>query len=211
MSYTSRASRVVRALLATVALSVCMGAASEAHAIVLTFDDVPPTSDIMFDYGGLTWLNMTIEDGVGYQATSGDQVMSNNFNLFPSASAADTNFNFYGVQLSRDPSFGPYTGHSTVSITGYNSGSVVDSLTYHLTGTTPTLVTANFMDIDSLVFSTAGYDGFALDDFSFDFVSSPASAVGVPELDAGGLIAALLLLGLAFAVLSGNRQRALAA
>jgi len=133
---------------------------------LITFDDINTGTNgdvfpISNPYAGLNWNNF----GVISPATSG-QCLANCGYFFGMVSSPNVAFNILGNPASFSSST-PFTLNSfyltadendglNVSVTGLLNGAVVDTATFTLSSTSPTLATFNWANINEVGFSASG-------------------------------------------------------
>ncbi|MBX9252529.1 PEP-CTERM sorting domain-containing protein [Desmonostoc muscorum CCALA 125] len=182
----------------------------QAQALVLTFDDLPPTdifdgSPIPNGYGGLNWENF-------YYLTS--QTYGNNpsgylngtvsspnvaYNAFGEPASVSTvtlgsgTFNFNSTYLTA-----AWNNGLSILVEGFLGGITKYATTVTVDTTSPTLFNFDFLGIDSLKFTSfggvnAGYDGvgehFALDNFTYnsETVPEPTTILGLLTVGSFGV------------------------
>ena len=173
--------------LKTLGLAASLAAVSSvASADTINFDDI--TGPIANGYHGLDWSNFNVLkstkpqfDGSGYQngTTSGTNVAYNRFGTPASLSSA-SNFTLNSFEIT-----GAWHNDLSVLITGYENGILAFTQQLLLNVNGPTLVTLNWVGIDSVGFESSGGfnaglqgDGtqFALDDLTFNASPVPLPA-----------------------------------
>lgn len=203
-------------------LGVALGAAGQARADVLSFDDLP--SDVgngiimPFDYGGFSWSNFYYLDGTsGLNNNSGfhNAVVSTNnvaYNFGGDAALLGLGsgyFTFNSVHLT-----GVWNDGLNIKIDGYKDGSLLYTQTVVVNTDQPYFLNVNYVDINALSFTASGGTShgftnggtgtlFAMDDLTFN-----ADAIGaVPEPSSMISAAAAVAAGLGY----GARRRRRAA
>ncbi|MBW4450209.1 MAG: PEP-CTERM sorting domain-containing protein [Spirirestis rafaelensis WJT71-NPBG6] len=193
-----------------VATFTVLGAATfstgQAHAVVVTFDDLPGFADsIPQGYAGLNWDNFDSLNPVVFDAQSsgyGNGTVSTPnvaFNAFGDPAAISVNsgkFDFNSTYLT-----GAWNNGLNILVEGFLGGQSLYSKTVIVNSTSPTLLNFDFLGIDNLKFTSfggtnAGYDGdgthFAMDNFTYNQtkpVPEPFTILG--SLTAGGIGVAL--------------------
>ncbi len=175
------------------ALFVLAFSVPSANASVITFDDYPvPGTDgatIVDGYKGLNWdefgaLNAMnyVSNPSGYEAgtVSPNNVAYNRFGHDATISSSSL-FNLNSAYFT-----GAWRDDLNLSVTGYLDGVEQYSNTFVLASTSPSFITFNWANINSVVFSTEGGlrnpeytkgDGmqFAMDDLDISSVPVPAA------------------------------------
>jgi len=182
--------------------AVCLtaGSVTSAHALTLTFDDLPGTiNSIPNGYGGFNWNNFYHLNSVNYSPNPSGYlngtVSSPNvaFNAFANPASLSTNntpFTFKSVYLT-----GAWNNGLNILIQGFQGANQLYSQTVTVDSTAPTLFSFNWSGIDSLRFASsggidAGYGGggthFALDNLTVNTTAIPTPAL-LPGLIGLGL------------------------
>ena len=145
-------------------------AASSAYAQVINFDDLPSFTRISNGYAGLNWSNFYAIKGtefnlVGIPFRNG--VVSPNNVAFWSGSS---------VTISSGTAFNLVSGYFTAAYSGgaftatANTGA---TLTQAINSSTPTLVSFNWNNVNSVTFTPNGGSQFALDNLMVTAVPEP--------------------------------------
>src|SRR5450759_5191388 len=146
--------------LLALSLAFCSMAAS-AH--VFTFDDLSASATgtwIPNGYAGLNWSNFAVVNAPAYTILVGPNGYQNGL-----VSGTNVAFNSGGTEAIT--SGGVFTFNSayftaawndglTISLTGYNGGSLVDSTSFVVNTSGPTLETLNWSNVDQVVFDSSG-------------------------------------------------------
>lgn len=159
--------------------------ATMASAITLTFDDISSAEigTIPNGYGGFNWSEFGFIDGStpsragsGYDngSISGDYVAFNKWGDV--ATVSNTTFNFNGAYF-----VGAWEDGLNINISGFFNGNLKYQETLVVDTISPTWFQADYMEIDSLIFSSYGGtphprlggfgDHFAMDNFTFNEVA----------------------------------------
>jgi hypothetical protein len=142
---------------------------NRANATVLTFDDYTVDSEAypVTSYGGFTWDNMGILDGVNYGAPSGYQngVVSGNYVAYngygyPITVSSDTPFTFVGAYFTS-----AWYNENTVILTGYLGGVPLYQDSFIVNTYGPTWASENMVGIDTLNITTT-LEHVAIDNFT---------------------------------------------
>ncbi len=174
----------------------------QAQALVVTFDDLPATSEfdgnpIPNGYGGLNWDNFfylttptfaTNPSGYQFGTVSSPNVAYNGFGepaTVSNVSLVGSTFNFNSTYLTA-----AFNNGLNILVEGFLGGTTKYSTTVTVDTTSPTLFNFDFLGIDSLRFTSfggvdVGYGGFGtqfvLDNFTYDFetVPEPTTILGL--------------------------------
>jgi len=179
----------------------------QAKADLFTFDDLPdsfPGYAIPNGYGGLDWGNFYELDGAninsfygvsasGYAngVVSANNVAFNNFGNTAITSAA-TPFNLVSGYFT-----GAFNNNLTLSVQGYNGGSLIYSQTYTLNATSSQFITLGMNNITEVDFSSyGGYNAGLNYGSGTQFVMDNLTVIPTPEPSALALagVSWLLLL-----------------
>jgi PEP-CTERM motif len=173
----------MKRLILGVAVAWLVCAMACAQAGVITFDDYTTgpyaTIDPAQPYHGFTWDNFWVMNkdtfpysGWAVGAVSGNYTAYNGYG-FP-ALVSDTAFTFNGVYLTS-----VYDDPNSVTVTGSLGGVQKYTQTVVLSTSGPTWVDFNFVNIDTLQFSSSIDRWFCLDNFTFDepIVPEPSSLI----------------------------------
>lgn len=192
-----------RFALATILAAVC----AHAGAAVLNFDDLGSASSVPTNYGGLTWgFNwVTYSDadyssyGNTYGSPSGEIAVFNSGGVTQVGLNSGADFNFNGAYFTGWAGNNSVVGYTATSLTisGYNNGSLIGQLTTTLSANQYDWVTANLNGIDELRFTQNNGNAhwWLMDNFTFNESSQ------VPEP------ASLALLGIALAGVGVVRRK----
>jgi hypothetical protein len=154
----------------------------QAHADVITFDDITPASDgtlLANGYHGLIWNNLYVTDGTtlpgfGYQTgiVSGTNVAFNAYGYDASFSAVSGTLSLNSFYLTEAIP----TSNITVVVTGLLAGNVVDTAAFNPVESGPTLEVLNWSDIDTVQFSSgdAQHDQFVIDNLTVSGATNPS-------------------------------------
>jgi len=190
-------------LLAGLALGVMMfSTVGTVSAAVLDFDTLG--TGAFTNYGGFTWTNTQAFEYSSYNSswsntlasTSGEMFAFNAFGTMAGLSGGSA-FDFEGVYLAgwtqSDAEW--YANAHTVTINGYNNGTLVDTYGAQLTLGAMTYFNVAMNNVDQLEFSGDSGRWFLMDNFTYNSNNS------VPEP------ATMLLFGTGLAGLVGARLR----
>lgn len=168
-----------------------------AQADVLTFDDISSasnTSPIPSSYAGFTWGDQwqVISDsyysgtsyGNTYGSPSGEYAAYNASGALTISTTSDSLFDFRGASFTGWASSDSAAGYTSQSITvkGYRGGALVGSVSMPLPTNRYEWLSADFLQVDTLVFLNDGNTGrwWIMDDFTFEQQTNQA-----PVADAG--------------------------
>ena len=187
-------------------LLVILGSAyaqSSFGSDLITFDNLPtpgPSGSLIPNgYGGLNWSDFYYLNGTTYQyqpngynngIVSPDNVALNGYGVTAMNSASGGTFEFNSAYFT-----GAWSDGLQVTVQGYNNSTLLDSVTFTVNTSGPTLETFDWTGVNELVFSSTGgthnpnfaQSGteFAMDNFVYS-TPEPASLV-LGELGAIGL------------------------
>jgi hypothetical protein len=159
---------------------------------VVTFDDLNETASGSFltaPYQGLVWSNFgclnaildTAEfgpDGTYYGMVSASNVAVNGGGQAAEIGSPVTNFNFLSVYLT-----GEHYSNLNIEVQGFSGTTMLYDTTVVASGTSPTLFTFDYQNVNRLYFNSfggqpilfGGYESFVMDNFTFEFVPEPSS------------------------------------
>ena len=184
------------------AVFIALSVGGVAQAAVLTFDDIVGPIDleapIPNGYGGFTWDNFDYLDssnsGVpspGYEtgAVSGKYVAFNAKGE-PATVKRSSVFDFKSAYMTA--AFEQLD--NVFKVEGLKDGVTLYSQTVSLDTTSPTLVNFNYSNVDELKFSTTSRfnEQFVVDNFTYQAVPEPTSALGTLAFGVFGATAAIL-------------------
>ncbi len=175
----------------------------EGRVAVLTFDGIAVSNAAVPNgYGGFSWSsNWVVWSDVDYASAygntygspSGDFAAFNDTGALTMGLTNGTDFDFNGAYFTgwaENDSFAQFTATS-ITVEGYNNGSLVGTAAMALSATQYDFLTANILGVDELRFiSSASGDFWLMDDFTYDVPDVP---VPVP---AGAWLLGSSLLGL---------------
>jgi hypothetical protein len=183
-TYNKNAVNILLALgFLTFLTSVCFPA-------VITFDDLSDAGNgtRITSYQGFNWVSIDVLNATQNATLYGTNGFYYGMVSAPNIAAASThasvssptNFDFLSVCLT-----GAWKSNLNIAVIGIRGGEgIVYSRTVIVSATEPTLFTFNYLNIDSLVFSSFGgqpafgtstSDRFAMDNFTFEVIPEPAS------------------------------------
>lgn len=142
-----------------IVLSILLAmAAGSAQATLITFDGIPNSLDtIAPGYGGLQWNNFLVLDGVKHGASgyTNSVISPNNvaFNGFgaPATFLSASAFTFNSAYITA-----AWNDGLQLIVTGSLNGVQVDTTTFTVNTSGPTLETFNWSNIDSVTFTSFG-------------------------------------------------------
>jgi autotransporter-associated beta strand protein len=190
--------RFFKAMTTLATALVVAGVAANAPAATLTFDDLPASNGtaIPNGYGGLNWTNFCYLNALTFAPSPSGY-------LNGIVSPPNVAYNVAGQQATISGS--PFTFNSAyftgawnngldIQVTGYLGGVQVDTASFIVNTTGPTLETFNWQNVDTLTFTSsggtqapgvaAGGTFFAMDNFTFSF--SPPPVASTWDLAGGG-------------------------
>ncbi len=178
--------------------------AANAHATLITFDDINSGSTYVAignGYAGFNWNNLLAIDknyvlGTGYEHGNVSPINSA-FN----GGGSPASFSG-GIFTLNSAFFTGAWGPQSITVNGYLSGNLTHSSTFAVIDTAPTFESFNWSGIDTLTFSTSDSSQFVMDNLT-------VNAAPVPE-PSTYLAGALLLLPFAASTVRrfGKNRRA---
>lgn len=198
----------MKKLLLVYMLSMCSVAAS---AQTITFDDISVSNfeSISNGYAGFNWDNFGVENstsnpgtGYDYGTVSGTNVAFNMWGETSAFSSQSSPFTFNSAYFT-----GAWNDGLSIQVDAFLAGALVNTMTFVVNSTGPTLEIFNWSNIDRLTFTSSGgtsaqYGGvgphFAMDDMVVNEVVTP-----VPEPSTY----AMMLVGLGLVGFSLSRRK----
>lgn len=180
--------------------------ATATRGQLITFDDLPGTSAAVDSgYKGLTWNNFWYIDPAVYGQTGYANGMISTSHVAFNGFGADCSFSSaVAFTLTSLYVTGAWNDGMCVEIDGYREGSLIYSNSYLVDSTEPTFALLNYLDVDTVTFSTSGgvnhgYGStgtqFALDNVLLNGTGLSTTSA-VPEPSTYGVMAAAGLVGL---------------
>ena len=168
-------------------------AAMAAHASVLTFDELAvtgPNTAVPNGYGGFNWNNMWVTNGDDYPgssysagAVSGRNVAYNGYSELATVELSSTDkFDLTSAYFTS-----AWENDNILTVKGFSNGSMLYSSTHTINTSGPLFIEFNYLDVDSVWFTTTKYQ-FAMDNMCVN--ESP----NVPEMNPSMLAALGLVL-----------------
>lgn len=173
-----------------VAALLLLASVGDSRAALLTFDGIAVSNaPIPGGYGSFSWSsNWVVWDdadyasayGNTYGSPSGDFAAFNDTGALTMSLTNGTDFDFNGAYFTgwaENDSFAQFTATS-ITVEGYNNGSLVGTAGMALSATQYDFLTANLLGVDELRFiSSASGDFWLMDNFTYDVpVPIPAAA-----------------------------------
>jgi hypothetical protein len=196
-------SKGIKSLAIAAAVLAC---AASAHATTLTFDSLGDGSPIPNGYGGFNWSNFYTLNGANNAPSGYANGVVSSPNVAYNAYGNPASFSGAGFELVSGDFTAAWNDGLSILVQGYNGASLIDTTTFVVNTSGPTLETFDWTGLTSVTFTSSGgthnpnLDGngehFALDNLS----------VAVPEPATW----ALLLVGFAGLGAVARRRRAFA-
>jgi hypothetical protein len=189
-----KAKLFLRAFVCLTLLTLTISASGQS---LITFDDLSETGSGSFlqnGYHGLNWNNFLCNNAILFANEFGlcgdyyGMVSASNVASCGSEIASPgTNFNFLSAYLT-----GVWRSNLSIEVQGFSGTNLLYDQIVVASATNPTLFAFNYLDIDSLTFSSfggqnAGFvvggglqgsgEQFAMDNLSFEFVPEPSTVL----------------------------------
>jgi hypothetical protein len=178
----------------------------QAHASILTFDEVPALAPLPSNYGGFTWdANFAVYSdaayasyGNTYGSPSGDNAVFNSSGVLSIMTTSGSDFDFNGAYFTgwaQNNSAVSFTATS-ITVRGYNNGNLIGTASMSLPANSYQFLNANLAGVDELRFiSSASSQWWLMDNFTFN-----ASVSAVPEASTLVTWSLLAVTGIVWAV-----------
>jgi hypothetical protein len=181
----------------------CALSAGSALATTINFDDLPGSATIIQSpYEGLNWDNFSAGNLGGILPDSGypnGTVSPNNIALNRFGAPASISLGGQGTfDLNSAFLTGAWNDGLNVNVVGFLDGVSVYNNTYTVSAYAPTLVTFDYLGVDSVTFSSYGGDHVFLEGSGSQFVMDDLvinQSVAVPDAGSTATLLGMVLLG----------------